>query len=297
MSGALHASKRAIQAAMEDVFGVPMSLGAVPACEEQVSQALAEPVAEADRYVQSQVTAHADETGFPLGNRLKGWLWVLATTTAVAFKLQARRSSQAFGVLLGSFAGILHTDRWSAYNVFDGLRQLCWAHLKRDFTAISEFGGVTGKLGVELLRSTRRMFHWWHRVRDGTMTREEFKAKMRPLSRNVETCLERVAQRGCRKAAGMCAKILKQRAWLWTFVEHEGVEPTNNAAERAIRPAVLWRKGCFGVQSERGRVFVERILTAQASCRLQKRKLLPFLHQACLAKLQGTPAPSLLPIG
>jgi transposase len=293
LTGSLNTSKRKALTLMNEVFGVPMSLGGLSACEEQIAQALANPHQELLDYLQHQPTAHADETGWPRGNRQKGWLWTLCCTTAAVFLIQAGRGQKAARKLLGAFNGILHCDRWSGYNGFAGLRQLCWAHLKRDFQALSEVKGTMGCIGSELLVLTKQILHLSRRVRDGTLRRQTFERRMKPLMQRVETLLARGADSG-QSLAGRCRRILNQRHYLWTFVYDARVEPTNNLAERMVRQAVLWRKGSFGTQSERGARYAERILSVCATCRLQGRSVIEYLRHACRCQLEGISTPSLI---
>ena len=199
--------------------------------------------------------------------------------------------------LLGeTFAGILVTDRYSAYNWYPvRWRQLCWAHLLRDFEAMRDRGGASAELGEALLAQAHQMFTWWHRVREGTLQRSTFRSYMSPLRREVERLLEAGSRSGVPKTAGTCQDILKRREALWTFVQVAGVEPTNNAAERSIRPGVLWRKGSFGTQSEEGSRFVESMMTVVSTLKQQQRNVLAYLTAACEAALRGETAPSLLP--
>jgi transposase len=188
------------------------------------------------------------------------------------------------------------TDRWSAYTWYPTWRRrLCWAHLLRDIAAMIERGGRSQEIGEALRAQARQMFHWWHRVRDGTLTHASFKTYMQPIRREVERLLEAGQTCGAPKTTGTCRQILKLRQALWTFVRHEGVEPTNNTAERAIRPGVLWRKGSFGTQSADGSRFVEALMTVVTTLKQQHRHVLDYLTVACQAALCGEPAPSLLP--
>ena len=292
-TGALNTSKRKALAMMNEVFSVPMSLGGLSHCEAQLAEALEQPYQEAADYVQTQPTAHADETGWSRGNRLKGWLWMMCCTGAAVFKVQAERGQAAAKKLLGAFEGVLHCDRWSGYNCFAGLRQLCWAHLKRDFKALSEAKGNMGRIGGELHDLTKEILHMRKRMRDGTLLWQTFQRRMEPLMPRVETLLEKGADSG-EPLSRQCRRIFNQRAYLWTFVDDARVEPTNNRAERTVRQAVLWRKGSFGTQSERGARYVERILTVGAICRLQERSVIAYVRDACRCHLNGSPAPSLL---
>ena len=293
LTGYINTSKRKALAMMNEVFSVPMSLGGLSHCEAQLAQALKQPYQEATNHVQSQQTAHADETGWPRGNRLKGWLWVLCCTSAAVFMVQAGRGQAAAQKLLGAFAEVLHCDRWSGYNCFAGLRQLCWAHLKRDFKALSEAQGAMGRIGRELFSLAKQILHMRKRVRDGTLLWQTFQHRMEPLIKRVETLLEKGADSG-EPLAGQCRRIFNQRHFLWTFVYDMLVEPTNNLAEQIIRQAVLWRKGSFGTQSERGARYVERILTVCATCRLQERSIIEYLRDTCHCYLNHLPGPSLI---
>jgi transposase len=167
--------------------------------------------------------------------------------------------------------------------------------LLRDFEAIRGRGGASEELGDALLAQAHQMFTWWHRVREGTLARSTFRSYMTPLRREVERLLEAGSQCGVAKTEGTCREILKRREALWTFVPVEGVEPTNNTAERSIRPGVQWRKGSFGTQSEAGSCYVERMMTVVATLKQQKRHVLAYLVAAHEAALRGEIAPSLLP--
>ncbi|MDI7267324.1 MAG: transposase [Myxococcota bacterium] len=175
------------------------------------------------------------------------------------------------------------------------LAALCWAHLIRDMTKISERAGKAGEIGNRLLEFVQRMFHLWHQLRDGALTRAAFQQAMVPIREAIESLLRDGTVCSDAKTERTCKKILKLRAALWTFVEVEGVEPTNNVAERAIRAYVLWRKASFGTQGDRGNAFVERILTVCATCKQQRRNVLDYVTAAVEAHLRGRAAPSLLP--
>jgi transposase len=295
-TGAYHLSKRTTQRVMEELFGVAISLGTLATLEQATVQALAAPVAEARTYGQEQPAAHLDETGWREG-RAQAWLWVAVTAGVTVFVVRVSRSAKVVQELLGErFWGWLVTDRWSAYTWYPTWRrQVCWAHLLRDIEAMIERGGPSQAIGEALRTQARQMFHWWHRVRDGTLTHASFGVYMRPIRREVERLLAAGHTCGVPKTEGVCRAIFKVRQALWTFVRHEGVEPTNNAAERAIRPGVLWRKGSFGTQSAEGSRFVETMMTVVATLKQQHRHVLAYVTAACTAALRGETAPSLLP--
>jgi transposase len=296
LGGRFGMSDRDVQELMAVAFHIDLSLGSVPAQEQQVSAALGQPVQEAQEYVRQQAYANVDETSWRQMEQ-RAWLWVAATSLVTVFIVVGTRSAAGLKRLLGEdFQGIVSSDRWTAYHWLDPLRrQVCWAHLKRDFQALVERGGESGIVGNLLLKQTKAMFEAWHRVRDGTLSRADFQAAMQPIQAEVKALLEIGALLGQRQTRKTCQNILSLEPALWTFVTQEGVEPTNNAAERPLRRGVIWRRRSFGTQSEAGSVFVERILTAVITLRQQKRDVLDFLTEACNAKTCGDHAPSLLP--
>jgi len=295
-TGSYRLSKRTTGQVLDNLFGVPMSVGTISQSEKATTEVVAEPVEEARTYVHAQRVAHLDETSWRQGDQ-RAWLWVAVTSLVTVFLIRMSRGGQVARELLGEhFSGILVTDRYSAYNWYPvRWRQVCWAHLLRDFEAIRGRGGASEEIGEALLAKAHQMFRWWHRVCEGTLQRSTFRAYMRPLSREVEHLLEAGSRCGVSATEGMCHEILKRREAWWTFVQVEGVEPTNNAAERAIRPGVQRRKISFGTQSEEGSRFVESMMTVVATLKQQKRDILAYLTAAHEAALRGEAAPSLLP--
>ena len=192
--------------------------------------------------------------------------------------------------------GIVGSDRWTGYNWLDPQqRQLCWAHLKRDFQAFVDRTGAPARIGRALLEQVEQMFSLWNRVRDSTLSWADFQTLMQPIQTRVGELLREGAALACAKTRHTCENVLKLEVALWTFVRVEGVEPTNNSAERRLRRAVLWRRRSFGTQSEAGSRFVERVLTAVTTLRQQNRDVLDYLTEACAAAIRGDPPPSLLP--
>jgi transposase len=297
LRGEMRQSVRQTSSVLTQVMNVPMSTGMVAKTQGLVSEALAAPYAEAHAHAQSYDRPHVDETSWPQ-NKKKAWLWVMVAGLVTVFRAGVGRGKDAAKDLIGEgFRGVLTTDRWASYRwVATTMRQLCWSHLKRDFKSFLDYGKDAKRIGERLLCEKRKLFRAWHKVRDGTMSRPEFQLAMKPVRRRIVALLDEGRGLSCRKVSGMCKQILKLQEALFTFVDIERVEPTNNAAERALRFAVLMRKGCFGSDSERGSRFVERFLTVRATLRTQKRSLYAFLKEACAAALMGAPAPSLLPI-
>lgn len=298
LSGARHDSKRGVEEVVEAVFGVPLALGTVTAVEQEISAALAPAHAEAAAAVRQAPHKNTDETGWKQAGKLC-WLWTAATAHVAYFLIHARRGAAGLTALLGeTITGIVTSDRWSAYHRLEVYRrQLCWAHLIRDFQALVDRGGPAQALGEQLLCFAEDVFHWWYRVRDGTLRRASLRTYIdgqRPWLRDL---LASGMRSRCAKTAAFCGNLLELEPALWTFVRVEGVEPTNNAAERALRPAVLWRRRSFGCHSEAGCRFVERMLTTVQTLRLQQRSVIAYLVEAITAHRQGLTAPKLLPTG
>ena len=295
-TGVYHLSKRTTAGLLADLCGVELAVGSVTACEQAASAAVATPVIQAVRHVRQQPVIHVDETGWHQ-RRQRAWLWVAATTLVTVFLVHARRGTGAARTLLRGTAAILVTDRWSAYQAWPlARRQLCWAHLRREWVAFTERGGTAWRAGRALLAETRAIFALWHRVRDGTLSRRRFQTAMRPHRRRVEAWLRRGTACRHAKTAATCREVLALAPALWTFVDVPGVEPTNNAAERPLRPAVLWRRKSFGTHSAAGSRFASRMLTVAATLKAQQRNIVDYVTQACVAALHGVPAPSLLPL-
>ncbi len=219
------------------------------------------------------------------------------TAELTVFWIDRSRGGAAVEALLGpGFTGVVGSDRWSAYRRLPAeQRALCWAHLKRDFQALVDGGSEAEPIGRWGLAEIERLFALWHGFRAGERDREELQRRLIPLQARLGRLLRRGQENLDHKAAGLCRELTKWWAALWTFARVEGVEPTNNVSERALRPAVLWRKGSSGSDSEAGSRFVERLLTVGATCRQQGRSLLDFLVAAGEAALQGSPSPSLVP--
>lgn len=295
LTGRCRLSKRQVSELFEEALGTPISVGGVCALEQDVSAALAVPVEEAAAAMRQQPVVNLDETGWREDKNL-AWLWVAVTGVAVVFRVARGRGAAVVREILGDdFTGRLVTDRWSAYHCVETTRrQLCWSHLLRDFQGMVDRAGVGGTLATLMLAEADKMMDWWHRVCDGGLDRATFQQRMVPVRATVARLLREAVARAEPKTAGMCRDMLKFEPALWTFVDVVGIEPTNNAAERAIRPAVLWRKGSFGNDSPAGSRFSERILTAVATVRLRRGSVFGYLAEACASYRATRTAPSLL---
>lgn len=296
LSGRMGVSQRDVEEAMDALFHTDLALGSISALEQNVSAALAQPVEEAQSYVQEQPVVNVDETSWRERNQRR-WLWIGTTPLVTVFLVLATRGAVGAQRLLSlAFQGIVGSDRWSGYNWLSALqRQLCWAHLKRDFQAFVDRGGESAHLGEALLKQVKTMFELWRQLREGILSRTEFQEHMAPIREQVGTLLRDGTALSHDKTRRTCQNILKWESALWTFVYAEGVEPTNNSAERPLRRAVLWRRRSFGTQSEAGSLFVERVLTTVTTLRQQKRDVLDYLTEACAATIRGDSPLSLLP--
>jgi len=297
LTGRMGTSQRDVQEVMEAVFHTEMGLGTIPALERRVSGALAEPVEEAQVHLRQQSVNNVDETSWREGTQ-RTWLWINTTPQVTVFWLLPGRGGQQARQVLGeTFEGIVGSDRYSAYNWIEPHRRaVCWAHLDRDFQAFVDRGDESEKVGQALLEQSKQMFDLWHQVKDDTLSRTDFQTQMKPIRAQVGKLLREGTELTHDKTRRTSQNILKLEQALWTFVFVEGVEPTNNDAERPLRRAVLWRRRSFGTQSEAGSRFVERMLTTVTTLRQQKRDVLDYLTEACAAAIQGRPPPSLLPV-
>lgn len=275
-----------------------LSVGSVSQAQGQLAEALAAPVAELAQAVRQAPAKHVDETSRKHAGQ-RCWLWTVTTALWAFFAAQLTRGQVEVRTLLGEVVqGIVVTDRYSSYHGLPlAQRQICWAHLLRDFRRIEERGGYGGRGGRRLRAYGQVLFRWHHRYRRGELDAATYRCRMQWLRRRVCTQLERGAGIGIfnGKTAGTCKQILSVEPALWTFVEHAQVEPTNNAAERALRPFVIWRKLSFQTQSARGEQFVARLLTVVETCRRQQRPVSGYLLEAVTAYLTGTTPPSLIP--
>lgn len=296
LSGRYRLSRREVAAVCGDLLGADLAVGSVDALCQATAAALAEPVAELAAAVRGARVAHADETSWAQAGQ-RQWLWVVTTTLITVFTIAASRGRGVIQGLLGEdFGGRLVSDRYAAYNWLPPeQRQVCWAHLRRDFLALLHYGPSAAQFGLALLDLTDRIFDAWHQARADPAGRPGLSETIAPLQAEMRALLEAGQDQRAAKAAGLSRSLLQLWPALWTFVRVPGVEPTNNAAERALRPAVLWRKGSFGTQSDAGNLFVARLLSVAATCRQQQRPLLAYLTAVCTAAHLGLPSPSLLP--
>ena len=293
LTGVYHVSRRRAAKLLSDLVGVPISLGAVSAVEARVSDAVEPAVAEAWQRVEGAPIKHTDGTTWLKAGAVLA-LWTIASTAATVFKIVADGSRATLVPLYGALRGILVSDRAAALSFWAmDRRQICWAHLLRKFVSFSERAGPSAEFGRQLLDYTGLLFDYWHDYKAGKLDRATFRAWMAPVRAQVEAVLERAVASDIDHLAGSCANILEHRVALWTFVDVNDVEPTNNHAERELRAFVLWRRRSFGTQSDRGNLFAERLMTVAHTARKQGTDVLAFLAACCQAHADGTSVPSL----
>jgi transposase len=295
LAGAYRLGKRPIRQLALDLLGLSISTGMICRLERQGAAELEAPVEGLRKYVRTAASAHIDETSWWQG-RDKRWLWAAVTRAATVFTIAKSRGAEVARGLLGTAARkVVVSDRFKS-DAWVKRRQFCWAHLRRDFQAMIDRGGEPGEIGRRLLEHSDVLFRWWHRVRDGTLARSSFRLYVSWLRDCLREDLRRGTACACTRTAGTCRELLASERHLWTFVRVEGVEPTNNHAERALRHGVIDRKLSGGTDSESGSRFVERMLSVLATCRQQSINLLDYLTRCYQAHLDGQQAPSLIPI-
>lgn len=293
LTGKYRLSKREVKEFLFDFFALKVCIGTVSNAEGLVSRILKKPAEEIGDAITTQDYLHADETGHNHKGGLE-WLWVATNDQLTYFKIYQHRNQTCAKALMGeTFSGMIITDRYGAYNwLSQEQRQYCWAHLKRDFQKIADrLDPEASKIGHQLLDSFTAIFYHWHKIRDGTFYPTSC---IRNAIRDLYDNLRRGRKLVEAKTAKFCAKLIRERKSLWHFLNHDSVSPTNNHAERQIRHAVIWRKKCYGTQSKRGILFVERILTIIKTCQQKERGLIEFISDSINARWCNTLSPSLI---
>ena len=296
LAAVLHVSRRGTCEFCETLLNVNMALGSVQNLLEDTSDAL-EPIdKELKEALPEEPVVNADETGWR-----DRWLWVFVASSFIYFQVAKTRSSEVLIDVFGKvYKGILCVDRWGAYTKYHkGVFQICWAHLKRDSLGILKVGQATDADDAILFAQTmeklrKKLMAIWYRFKAGDISRADLIKKTSPLRNAMKRCLKQYMHSEERCVLTLANKLMKRFDDLFTFIFYEGVEPTNNLAERGIRPAVQWRKICFGNRSDNGAVLTSRLLTVTRTCWLQKHNPLEFLVEAISAYRSVKPAPSLI---
>jgi transposase len=292
VSARVHGSRRAVEELLEEVLGAPLALETVMAREREIAQALSEPYRQAKQMIQKASAKNVDETGWKRAGR---FLWVAATRSLAVFHLDPCRNRDAMHELLGQKVnGTICTDRFGVYEkVPIERRGLCWSHLKRDFKELAEQKGPARKIGDAGLDICTEVFDLWHRFRDRRMSRSALHRLLTPVRKEMNKLLKRGRRSKIKRAARFCHELLRLEPALWTFAKVKGIEPTNNHAERMLRPAVMWRKQSLGSHSLGGCRFVERMMTVLQTLKLHGQSVMNYLEQAIHALRCGVSPPPL----
>jgi len=295
--------RRVVQEVLEQVLGIPLSLGSIQNSWEEVSEAVADPCAELERQLPNEPVVNSDETGYRTSGE-KRWLWALVAANFVFYRIAASRGAEVLVQLLGEiYVGILCSDRCPTYLKYHkGVSQFCWAHFKRNILGVLEIGKTTDaeRFCRDALALHARLFRLWHRfraapgVRYGPITRDQLITKSIPLEKKFYALADRYLDSRDKDVANLARALLQHFEKFFAFLRHEGVEPTNNVAERALRCAVQWRKISFGSRSAQGEIAVARLLTVTRTCRMQNRVPLHYLATALRSHRAGLAVPSLL---
>ena len=303
LTGMFGLSRRDVVELLGTLLDVDLCVGSIQACCETASEAGAETVQELHELLKVGPSVHVDETTFGKEGDRKRWLWIIASGDTEAFLLQNGRGKKEAAALLGEgYSGVLIRDRLGVYEGFEGLgkasSQLCHAHLRREFKALAEMKGKTQEMGKALLSASNRIFHEWHRFKNGEITRRDFQILLVPIQEEFLDWFEWAQERpGYHADAVKLGRDLsRQWDWLWTFAFRDNVEPTNNRAETGLRRAVIWRKTSFGAHSDPGCRFVERILSLAGTARRRGVGFLDWMIRTIQARLDGLRAPPLIPV-
>jgi transposase len=296
LTGAYRLSKSKAARLLTDLFSIPLCAGQVCATEAEVGQGL-RPVVDELLAAARQLPANVDETSMGRGR----WLWVMVTAVATVYQIVGGRNRAALRALVGTdYRRVLTSDRHSIYShLADGRHQWCWSHLRRDLQAMVDRNNAGSAIGKELLAMSGQMLGWWKRVRDGTLTKVRFAGRLhaqRTFRMRFRAVLERGSACGCAKTAGTCRELLRGEVSMFLFAFVDGVEPTNNAAERALRHGVLWRKVSHGPKSVMGSEYLANMWSVVETCRQQGRDVWNFLTGCVSAAAQGRVSPSLLTV-
>ena len=289
-------SRRGICELASDLFGVAVSTGAVDAICQRASDALAGPHCQLQDWVLDQGAVHVDETGWRTRGEGRA-LWTATTPGATFLQIAEHCNREQFNALVGTnYAGIVISDRWNGFEHRDPhQRQVCWSHIDRDFRRHSEGLDEQKTFGEQGLELSGRVFASWRAFKHEHHDRERLTTEIEPIQTELRQLLQNASpkSRHTRWHRRFANNLLKVWPALWTFVTVEGVEPTNNPAERALRAPVIHRKVSLGTQSENGERFAERALSAAATCRLQNRSLFTYLSELLIAHNRGDPFPAL----
>lgn len=291
-------SKRLVQSWFQDVYQMPICLGSVSNVEHTVSKSLKLIHEEVFARIQTEKVVHVDETGHKEVNR-SGWAWIASVPKYTYFMLNKSRGKKVAKEVIGDYHGrLVVTDRYPAYNYLPSENhQICWAHLKRDFQKIAERPDKPGRIGKMLLKAYTQLFGFWKtEYKEELKLSKKQKKRLRYFKNKMLRWLVAGVHCGHGRTSRTCENILELQNSLWHFFENPDIPPTNNHAERQLRPLVISKKLTFGTQSDRGSRFIERIFTVVTSCKQQGRDVLAFVTEAIQRYFLNKKAPSLVSV-
>jgi transposase len=299
LSGAYHLTFSQVHNLLKDVFHLSMSIGSIQACRKVATQASAPACQALLAEMRAANVVHADETGFEQCQGTRMWLWVAVTPGAeVYLVLPGRGQAQAETLLGKDFSGVIERDRWKPYERFrQAQHQLCWSHIRRNLQGLIELPGETAVQAAMMKLASDKAFALWHAYQVGTLPRLQLARRMRPIRDEIHNRLRFILtdSGSTRRGLALAEDLLRQETSLWTYVRRKGVAPTNNAAERSLRPAVIWRKISYGARFPEGCRFVGSILTILGSAKRKGLDPQVWLTTAIRAVRLGEGPPLLLP--
>lgn len=297
LTGLHRVTRRGCREIAKTIFGIDIALGSVCRLHQEVSEALATGHEKAKQALRKQPVLNVDETGWKTQGRRR-WLWIFVTPALALYHVAQSRGAKVLRELLGEkYTGILCSDMYSAYNAYhNGLRQYCWAHIIRGLKGLKHAcrSPDAVRFATWMLAESGRMFGLWHAYKTGRLDRRTLVRKSVPIRSRMSRCLQRFCASSDADVRRVAKSLLKHWEGLFTFLDHPGVEPTNNSAEQSARPPVQWRKICFGNQSAEGELLTARLLTAERSCILQGRNPFQFLLDCIIAHRNELPLPTLV---
>lgn len=298
LTGVFHLAKREAIQLVKDLYEVEIGLGSSSNIEERVANAL-DPVCDRiQRVVMSgKFCRHFDETGWRNGGKRR-YAWVASCDVAAYYRIDPSRSREAFRKLINSTPEKLErvvTDRYSAYITIGKLHQYCLAHLIRDFQRFADKQGADAPIGEALAKEFAKACKIHGEYRESKITKTQRNQRLGHLKRRVESWLYDGLANGSDKLFGVSQNLLDNFDKLWTFTKVEGMEPTNNLAERDLRKLVIWRKKSYGTRSARGEKFVEKITSVAETLKRHKRNILTFIQEAITCFYRNELPPQICP--
>lgn len=293
--GEYHLSRDAAANLLGSVLGMPICAATVQACCVAASAALEPATTAVDAALPASNVIYMDETSWRQRKDLR-WLWIAVGDTITSFAIHARRGADQLAKWFPKgFNGVVTCDRWRPYERF-AKRQLCWSHLERDLQAIIDGTRAGAEPATRVLSGAGTMFETWHHFKDGHIRRDELQSLTTGFRQQFKTfCTLGSRQKRDRRWRALGRDLLRQWDAVFRFLDTEGVEPTNNTAERGLRSGVIWRRTTQGSRTDAGTLFVQRMMTVTANCKRQARSVLRFLADTLMASRAGSVTPSLLP--